>query len=103
MNSLAVQKTLSYGGASALATLTQETDMLTLPASHSRPELDLARRVASRFDSEELHVFWTGDPERVPDEPEKLTVFGLAMAAMNAFFDSLTSTLTNLGRRAARS
>ena len=77
--------------------------MLTLPSSHSRAELDLARRIARSFESEDLHVFWTEG--RGPDrgrQPE-LPVFGTAIAAIGAFFDSLTSTLTNLGRAAARS
>jgi len=86
---------------------TQETDMLTLPASHSRAELDLARRIASRFDSEELHVFWTEQPPEARAEPEVgpegLPVFGMTRAAIGAFFESLTSTLTSLGRSAARS
>ena len=79
--------------------------MLTLPASHSRAELDLARRLAHRFDSRELHVFWTAHPggppadERDPEPP----VLGTALAAIGAFFESLTSTLTSLGRTAARS
>ena len=77
--------------------------MLTLPASHSRTELDLARRIARRFDSEELHVFWTAHPDAPPAEPDELPVFGLAMAAITAFFDSLTSTLSGLGRTASRS
>ena len=77
--------------------------MLTLPASHSRAELDLARRLADRFASEELHVFWTAHPDRKPAEVEELPIFGMAVAAISAFFDSLTSTLTNLGRSAARS
>ncbi len=82
---------------------TQETDMLTLPASHSRAELDLARRIASRFDSEDLHVFWTEQPAGARAEPEVLPVFGLTLAAIGAFFESLTSALTSLGRTAARS
>jgi len=82
---------------------TQEIDMLTLPASHSRAELDLARRIAGRFDSEELHVFWIEQPPGARAEPEALPVFGLTLAAIGAFFESLTSTLTSLGRTAARS
>jgi hypothetical protein len=77
--------------------------MLTLPASHSSTELDLARRIAASFDSEELHVFWTAHPRGAPAEVEELPIFGMAVAAISAFFDSLTSTLTNLGRAAARS
>jgi hypothetical protein len=77
--------------------------MLTLPASHSRAELDLARRIARRFDSRELHVFWTADPSGDPAEDEERPVFEMALAAIGAFFESLTSTLTNLGRAAARS
>ncbi len=77
--------------------------MLTLPASHSRAELDLARRIAGRFDSEELHVFWTASPAGAPAEPDQIPVFGLTLAAISAFFGSLTSTLTGLGRTAARS
>ena len=77
--------------------------MLTLPASHSRAELDLARRVARSFQSEDLHVFWTANPmprrRPQPDPP----VLGMAIAAIGAFFESLTATLTNLGRAAARS
>jgi hypothetical protein len=77
--------------------------MLTLPASHSRAELELARRVARSFQSEDLHVFWSENPVpprgRQPEPP----VFGVAIAAIGSFFDSLTSTLTNLGRAAARS
>ena len=76
--------------------------MLTLPASHSRTELDLARRIARRFDSEELHVFWTAHPDGPVNEPEELPVFGLAMAAISAFFEGLTSTLSGLGRTASR-
>lgn len=76
--------------------------MLTLPAGHSRSELDLARRIAARFDSEELHVFWTADPLRAPAEPQPLPVLGVAISAIGAFFESLTATLTNLGRSAAR-
>ena len=76
--------------------------MLTLPACHSRSELDLARRIADRFDSEELHVFWTEDPMRAPDEPEELRVLGVAMAAICAFFESFTSSLASLGRTTAR-
>jgi len=77
--------------------------MLTLPASHSRSELDLARRIARRFESEELHVFWTAFPDGAPVEPDELPVFGLAIAAISAFFESLTSTLSGLGRTATRS
>ena len=77
--------------------------MLTLPASHSRSELDLARRIANRFDSEELHVFWTAYPAGDVAEIEELPIFGMAVAAISAFFESLTSTLTSLGRTAARS
>jgi hypothetical protein len=78
--------------------------MLTLPASHSSGELDLARRIADRFDSDELHVFWTAYPGARPaQEPPELPIFGLAVAAISAFFDSLTSTLSSLGRTAARS
>ena len=82
---------------------TEETDMLTLPAVHSRAELDLARRIAGRFESEELHVFWTDGAPGAPAEPEELPIFGLTLAAISAFFESLTSTLTKLGRTAARS
>lgn len=77
--------------------------MLTLPACHSRTELDLARRIARRFDSEELHVFWTAHPGRPPLESDELPVFGLAMAAISAFFESLTSTFSSFGRTASRS
>ena len=77
--------------------------MLTLPASHSRAELDLARRVARNFQSEDLHVFWTASPLPPRSAQPELPVFGMAVAAIGAFFDSLTSTLTNLGRAAARS
>ncbi len=77
--------------------------MLILPASHSLAELDLARRVARSFQAEDLHVFWSENPApqrgRQPEPP----VFGMAITAIGAFFDSLTSTLTNLGRAAARS
>jgi hypothetical protein len=77
--------------------------MLTLPASHSSTELDLAREIAERFDSAELHVFWTAHPGAPPADVPELPIFGMAVAAISAFFESLTSTLTNLGRTAARS
>ena len=77
--------------------------MLTLPSSHSRAELELARRVARSFQSEDLHVFWTATPLPPRREQPEPPVFGMAIAAIGAFFDSLTSTLTNLGRAAARS
>jgi len=77
--------------------------MLTLPAGHSRAERDLARRIANRFDSEDLHVFWTGTPFRAPRAKEELPLVGVAIAAIGAFLESLTSTLTSLGRSATRS
>ena len=77
--------------------------MLTLPASHSRAELDLARRIADRFGLEELHVFWTACPARAPAERKELQPLRTTLAAISAFFESLTATLTNLGRTAARS
>ena len=33
--------------------------MLTLPASHTDEELELARLIAEMLGSEELHVFWS--------------------------------------------
>lgn len=77
--------------------------MLTLPASHSRAELELARRIAERLGSGELHVFWTACPARTPAEPQEVRLLRTTLAAIGAFFGTLTSTLANLGRTAARS
>ena len=77
--------------------------MLTLPARHSRAELALARQVARNFQSEDLHVFWTASPLPPRNAQPELPVLGMAIVAIGAFFDSLTSTLTTLGRAAARS
>jgi len=52
MNQLLVgQPNLTYVGA----------NVLTLPASHTDDELELARRLAETLSCEELHVFWTAE------------------------------------------
>jgi hypothetical protein len=35
--------------------------LLTLPASHTESELELARLLAEALGSEELHVFWSAE------------------------------------------
>jgi hypothetical protein len=37
------------------------TDLLTLPASHTDTELELARLIAELLGSDELHVFWSSN------------------------------------------
>lgn len=47
------------GGGLAEPVLPWVADLLTLPASHTDSELELARLLAEALGSEELHVFWS--------------------------------------------
>ncbi len=76
--------------------------MLTLPYGYSKAELKMAHRIADRFHSEELQVFWTASPSPAEEEPD-LRVFGLTVMAIGSVVTALTSTLAALGRAAARS
>ena len=69
--------------------------MLTLPACHTTRELALARRIASDLESDELHVFWSERLIRsaAPPAPSSLSTAALAVAAVGALIDALTSAL----------
>jgi hypothetical protein len=73
--------------------------VLTMPAGHSDAELTLARAVARRLGSAELHVFWEGArPAARGSDREAASGSVRALAVVGAVWDAIARTLVARSR-----